>query len=124
MNADAPTVELDGTSTIASGSSLVEGGIGPGMAYYFQPVNIYLSVTAGFSKVQIQDSNTQNVLASTNWGFGLSTMLGKEFWVSDNWGLGVALQFHYGSMPDTTPVAPAPTVHSNALALLFSSTFN
>jgi hypothetical protein len=45
-------------------------------------------------------------------------------WAVDyNRGLGAALQFHYGSMPDSTP-SPAPTVHSKALTLLFSSTFN
>ena len=123
MNADNPTLELNGSPGTANGYSLVEGGIGPGIAYYFQPVNIYLSGTIGVSKVQFQDSNTQDVLASTKWGFGLSTMIGKEFWVSDNWGLGAALQFHFGSMPDNAPTAP-PTVHSNALNLLFSSTFN
>jgi hypothetical protein len=124
MGADNPTlVQMNGSNLDANSSSLVEGGIGPGIAYYFQPVNLYLSATVGASKVQIQDANNHNVLMSTRWGFGLSTMLGKELWVSDNWGLGAALQFHYGSMPDNVP-NPAPTVHSNALTLLFSSTFN
>jgi hypothetical protein len=126
MNAYNPTVVLNGSTLLPdNNSSLAEGGIGPGIAYYFQPVNIYLSATLGASRVQIQNSanSNQDVYISTQWGFGLSTMVGKEFWVSDNWGLGAALQFHYGSMAANTS-STAPTVHSNALALLFSSTFN
>jgi len=124
MNADDPSVEVNGAPSSGNGFSLVEGGLGPGIAYYIQPVNIYLSATVGASKVQIQDSSNQDVLASSKWGLGASVMLGKEFWVSDNWGLGAALQFHYGSMPDSAPASPAPTIHSNAITLLFSSTFN
>jgi hypothetical protein len=123
MSADDPTVELGGVSLPASGSSLVSAGIGPGIAYYIQPVNIYLSATFGAARVEIQDADTQAVRGSSKWGLGLSTMIGKEFWVSDNWGLGAALQFHYGSMEDNVP-SPAPTIRSNAIALLFSSTFN
>jgi hypothetical protein len=53
-------------------------------------------------------------------------MAGKEWWVSDNWGLGAALQFHYGSMEDgpSGALGTSPRVHSNAFGLLFSSTFN
>jgi len=123
MNADDPTGEVGGASGTLTGSSLVSGGIGPGIAYYIQPVNLYVSATVSASKVQIQDANTQDVQASSKWGLGVSTMIGKEFWVSDNWGLGAALQFHYASMEDNVP-SPAPTIHANAIHLLFSTTFN
>ncbi len=125
MSADSPTLKVLGGPTNASGISLVTGGIGPGIAYYFQAINLYLSATVGVSKVQLQDSDTQDVLASTKWGFGFSTMLGKEFWVSDNWGLGGALQFHWGSIEDSNAsITPRPTVNPNAIALVFSSTYN
>jgi hypothetical protein len=123
MSADAPTVELGGGSVNATGSTLVAGVIGPGIAYYIAPVNIYVSATVGASKVQLQDSNTQSVQATSKWGLGVSAMIGKEFWVSDNWGLGAAMQFHYASMEDNVP-PPVQTIHANAIALLFSSTFN
>jgi len=123
LSVDDPTRTVNGSSSTASGVTMAGGGFGPGLAYYFQPINLYLSATVGFSKVDAEDKDTNLQFASTKWGFGFSTLLGKEFWVSDNWGLGAALQFHWASMEDNAP-APAPRIHANALSLLFSSTFN
>jgi hypothetical protein len=50
-------------------------------------------------------------------------MIGKEWWVSDNWGLGIAGQFFAGRMNDSE--APgAPTWETTAAALVFSATCN
>jgi len=124
LSVDDPTRSANGgSSSTLSGVSMNGGGIGPGLAYYFQPINLYLSATVGFSKVDVQDKDSNIQFASTKWGFGFSTLLGKEFWVSDNWGLGAALQFHWASMEDNAPT-PVGRVHANAISLLFSSTYN
>jgi hypothetical protein len=127
LDAQDPTLTINGQGGATNGIAMVMVGIGPGLAYYFQPINIYLAATVAASKLQLQDTNQtgggNQVIASTRWGYGLNTMVGKEFWVSDNWGLGVALQFNYGNMQDNGD-ASAPRIKSNAFSLLFSSTFN
>jgi hypothetical protein len=122
MTVDNPTVTLNGM-TANLDQSMFLGGLGPGIAYFIEPVNIYLSASIGASKLQLHDKATNDLVASTQWGYGVNAVAGKEWWVSDNWGLGAALQFHYGSMEDGPP-GPSPRVHSNAFGLLISSTFN
>jgi hypothetical protein len=53
--------------------------------------SFYVSGTFAFSQISLQDENNDEV-ADTEFGPGLSLVLGKEWWVSDNWGLGVAGQ--------------------------------
>ena len=96
-------------------------GLGPGLAYYFMPLNLYLSGTLLLQQVQLSDSNdSSNSVALTNTGIGCSLMVGKEWWVSDNWGLGVALQLLLAGAKDRD----GTEWDSGALAVLFTATHN
>ena len=59
---------------------------------------------------------------------GLSLVIGKEWWASDNWGLGVAGQIYMARMKDRVPEgfpgAEAPTWRALGLNLLFTASFN
>jgi hypothetical protein len=101
-------------------------GMGPGIAYYLEPANLYVSGTLAFSQVtannsgsSFESSDGNNV---TDLGFGLAVTVGKEWWVSQNWGLGVAGVLH---------VAPSLKVQSidarmsaEGISILFSATYN
>jgi hypothetical protein len=67
--------------------------VGGGVTYYFMPVNIYLSGSAGAAWLSLED-------AETDVGFALDLTLGKEWWVGNRWGLGFAGAFGYHSVPD------------------------
>jgi hypothetical protein len=56
----------------------------------------------------------------TKTGFGFNLMVGKEWWVSDNWGLGVALQLLLAGAKDRD----GTEWDSGALAVLFTATHN
>lgn len=100
-------------------------GIGPGVAYYLEPSNIYFSGTLAFSQVsasRVTSSSDSNDSADlTDLGVGASFMFGKEWWVSHDWGLGVAGLVHLASMKmkyvDSRMTA-------TAISVLFSATFN
>jgi hypothetical protein len=103
--------------------------IGPGAAYYLQPANVYLSATLAFTTLTLKDARNENRL-ETETGFGVSAMVGKEWWVSTNWGLGAALQLQLGTMKDR-PVDRAlvgggdpPRWTTTAFTVAFSATYN
>jgi hypothetical protein len=100
--------------------SILFGGIGPGITYYFMPDNIYISVTilAHIANVDVESSK----LAESNIGFGFNFMAGKEWWVGEQWGLGVSLYFRYGSQSDKE--VEDMTISGYSFGALFSATFN
>ena len=88
--------------------------LGAGVTYYFMPVNIYLSGSVGIGKLSDATGESDNGPAGM-------VSAGKEWWVSNRWGLGVAGVFGFLSLPEAD-------VSENwsgwNLALMFSATFN
>lgn len=124
------TSALDPTTKDGTGSSTWNGsvglfGFGPGIAYYLEPANLYFSGTLAFSQVtrstDHSTSDSSDTTDLTDMGVGLGLTVGKEWWVSQNWGLGFAGLFHLASMKmknvDTRMSAAA-------LSILFSATYN
>ena len=105
----------------SSGLDLTLLGFGPGMAYYIEPINIYLSATLAFSKVYVSYTGTDISAGDTNLGIGASFMVGKEWWVRRRLGIGLAGQVHVASVRDPTADARMTAI---AASLLFSATFN
>lgn len=91
-----PKVEWGRSSGTAQNTTLGIVGFGGGMTYYIMPENFYLSASVSFPIVSLKVNNTQS---DSDTGKGIKLSLGKEWWVSDNWGLGVAL---VGSVFETT----------------------
>jgi len=117
--ASSPKMDINGQSGTASGSvDLI--GFGPGLAYYLA-TNTYLSATLLFSKVQISDSKGNNTQNASDMGVGGSGTIGQEWWVSTDWGIGLAGQFTYASMKVGGVDA---RWSSYAASLLFSATYN
>ena len=95
---------------------------GVGVGYYFMPQNIYVSgaVGAAFNRVSLSDDgvdfNTQDM------GFGFTAMAGKEWWVSDNWGVGMAGQFLY--LQGSGRTSAVASSHTVAFGLILTATYN
>lgn len=106
-----------------SGLDLTMFGFGPGVAYYLEPVNLYFSGTLTFTEISFSNTNTAVPLDSTNLGIGLSFMVGKEWWVTRDWGIGIAGQIHVATMGDT--VSGYDTrMRAATFSMLFSATYN
>jgi hypothetical protein len=112
-----------GTSGTMSGTDMTLIGFGPGLAYYFVPVNLYLSGTLTFSQLSFSDVTGFYADSNTDFGVGLSLMVGKEWWVTQDWGLGLAGQFQVASMKDH-PDGVSTRMTAETFSLLFSATFN
>jgi hypothetical protein len=96
------------------------GGVGPGITYYFNHANIYLSasVLANYAWVFSDVYTTQE----SNIGFGFNFMVGKEWWAGEQWGLGVSLYIRYGSQTDKD--LEDLTISGYSFGALFSATLN
>jgi len=62
---------------------------------------------------------------SSEAGFGAKLALGKEWWVSDHWGIGLAGQLTFGSNADQdNGTGNTPTWKTITPGLAFSASFN
>jgi hypothetical protein len=121
----APTVTIDGnaastTTNVAAGDVLY----GVGITKYFMPSNTFVNGTVGVAKFTLQVNGTQYNSQS---GLGLQFKAGKEWWVSDNWGLGFAIGLGYTSADDQSdPNYPAysATMSTTKFFAVFNATFN
>jgi hypothetical protein len=133
-SASNPSYEVDG-EPMDRDISAVAIGIGPAATYYL-PHNFYATAALYASWLDRTETRnlppdpanpfdppeTEEVEVRTETGIGASLTLGKEWWVSDSWGLGVAARAYLASMPDSESPDTPWGVHS--LSLLFSATMN
>ena len=79
-----------GRSTSANSSTVQLMGVGLNVTHYFMPANVYLSFSP--SAVLLSGNDGHGSYSQTLLGFGGRASIGKEWWVSDHWGFGVALE--------------------------------
>lgn len=97
-------------------------GFGPGIAYYLEPGNVYLSGTLTFSKLSFSDTyDPYGYTEDTDLGIGGAFSVGKEWWVARHLGMGVAGQIHLASMKDSVRDT---RLTATAFSVLFSLSFN
>jgi len=99
--------------------------IGIGATYYFMPVNLYVTAVVGIGAVLLnvpaEDSDPHG-----GGGFVLNLDVGKEWWVGDQWGLGIAGRFWYSSGAaegEAEDDFASADYSMTAGALLFSATY-
>jgi hypothetical protein len=87
------------------------------------PDNYFINATVGLGKFTMQYNNTQSTSES---GFGFQIKGGKEWWVSDNWALGVAGGLAYLSANDQTVSGSnySGKLSTTKIFVVFNTTFN
>lgn len=118
----SPEVKLNGTSLgAATDATLTLSGVGVNVTYYFMPINVYLSATPSVGVLSARWASGQT--SDTEGGFAIRLAVGKEWWVSDNWGIGLDLQYAHSSNKMKNVTNP-PTWQTNWVGLAFSATYN
>lgn len=116
-----PSVSIDGVDLGSSDVSLGAFLFGPALTYYIMPANLYFTGAVGLSYLSV-DSGTDS--ASSDVGLGLNLDFGKEWWASDNWGLGVAGRFWFTTLTDeSSSFGVSEDWTYLAFAILFSATY-
>ena len=116
-----PDKQVGGASTTGDLGNIGVGAVGPGLAYYFEPINLYLSASFGLAGFTADDNGGFKIDQSRS-GTAFELMLGKEWWVCRNWGLGIAGGLFAASLKDKN--VPGLTWSAGAASLLFSATYN
>lgn len=124
----SPKIERDGMETDTdSDTAFGLVGIGPGIAVYL-PHNFYLSSTLAFARLVVDpDTDEEDDEGTSDFGVAITAAIGKEWWVSSNWGLGLAFQIYGGAMNDgdaQNEDGDDLTWTSGGAMLAFSATLN
>jgi len=101
-----------------------EGMYGVGITYYVMPSNILLSGSLGLGRFAILDNNNNNNNITSDGGFSMQLKLGKEWWVSKNWGLGVGLTYGSTNVTNKPNDGSTEELSSNRFGIQFNTTFN
>jgi hypothetical protein len=115
-----PTVEFNGLERDTDDASLTMGSFGAGFTYYFGSSNTYLTASAGASSLTLDNDGDKT---ESDTGFSFDAGLGKEWWVSDRWGLGVSATIGYHSIP-TDDEGIDDNFKGPSFAVRFSATLN
>jgi hypothetical protein len=119
-----PSMEWQTISGTTENVDLSISDIGAGLTYYFMPSNIYLSSTVTLSRDRIELKDLDRA-ASTEMGFGIYLSVGKEWWVSSDWGLGVAGFGYYSQTTDKDENSQNEyTVNNSVFGVVFSATYH
>ena len=119
-----PNVSSGGISEKTSNDiSIGEAMLGAGLTYYVMPSNFFLSGSLGLGNFSVIESNNANSF-STNKGFSMQLKIGKEWWVSKRWGLGIAATYGKTKLTNSPGGGINELMNSNNLGILFNATFN
>ncbi len=113
-----PDVKLGGASGSTSDTSVSVLGVGGGFSYYIMPSNIYFSASISASRATLEISGNSG---NSEYGLGGQIAVGKEWWVSKNWGLGLALIGQFSSMKDK---GVDNKIYNYYTGLAFSASYN
>ena len=94
---------------------------GIGMSWYWMPYNIYISPVLSISATEYDGAALKG---DSEVGSGLTLSIGKEWWVSDNWGLGVALFVFGGSDTVKDQSNKKYDMASSVIGIMFTATYN
>jgi len=114
----SPNVSQDGVDLgEANDVTLNLSGLGVGVTYWIMPTNLYLVGMIGLSKATIE---VERSTFESDWGLALQAIVGKEFWVGDEWGIGFAGQLLWADVPSEN----GSSASYFAFNVLFSATYN
>ncbi len=120
------TYQVDGEEMDRSFSAAAYG-LGPGATYYaqhnvFATAAVYASWLRRTETVYTPPTGSEEIRESSRTGIGASVTVGKEWWLTDSWGLGVAARAFLATMRDGD--SDGSTWGVRTFSLLFSATMN
>ena len=98
--------------------------LGGGVTYYLMPHNIFLSGSVGMGYFTMQYKENSDLNGSTDKGVSMQIKVGKEWWISKKWGLGVALTYGKTNVNNRPSSGYAEKLNSNRFGIVLNATLN
>lgn len=116
----SPDLQVGGITfeDVGNDVNLGVGAVGAGVTYYFMPVNLYVSAAVSASQLSLEADDERG---ETEVGPGLHLGVGKEWWVGDQWGLGVGAELALARVDEQ---GGNTRWNVGTLLVMFSATFN
>ena len=127
-----PDFTVDGTVLDSTSVMFQASTFRAGASYYFMPVRMYASLSAGFAVAALtsysySDDTENNVTLVgreyTKIGPSFAAEIGKEFEVSPYWGIGLAAHYELLSVPPGDDHSKATIDLAQQISLRFIATF-
>ncbi len=109
---------LNGQSETLTNVTYDVYGFGPMLKYYFMPANVYVAATPSIAQLSLSNDHSSD---ETRWGPALRLAVGKEWYASMHWGLGIAGVLHLAS---NKPEGGGPTWSTVGGGVVFSASYN
>ncbi|QSQ11063.1 hypothetical protein [Myxococcus landrumensis] len=122
-SASNPDIRVGGTTHEGDPDddvSVIYAAMGVGAAYYIMPANVYFSGAVVAN--QLSASHEGTLEGESEAGVGLHLGVGKEWWVSGNWGIGVGAELALGRI--RTGDRSRDNWDVTHVSLVFSATYN
>lgn len=119
-----PELDWMGQSISTSDVTVSVFDFGGGLTYYLMPSNFYFSLSLHTSQATIE---AKGETGESEYGFGFNAMIGKEWWVGEQWALGVSAYGYYSTMKDKRTIEGITyeyDINNFSVGLLFSVTYN
>jgi hypothetical protein len=71
------------------GTSVTTAALGAGVGYHLMPAQVYFAASLLVAQARAVDRPTEQLLGKTDLGPGLALSLGKDWWMSPHWTIGV-----------------------------------
>lgn len=121
-----PALRVDGEEPAdQTGVLASQAMVGVGVQYYFMPINLFVGLALGIAGTEavVEQRETWDARYNGGTGFGLDVELGREWWVSENWALGVAARLSLARVPSPDPAGADAHFEAGFGSLLFSATY-
>jgi hypothetical protein len=120
-----PSLSLGSRSISTSNVSLTSTALGIGVTYFIRPNDIFLSASVGFGILSVERSTFAGTLrGKTNAGLSLNLMAGKQFAVTDTFGIGGALQAGWQNNSDDVGFGLTETLSTLQIGLLLTLSYH
>ena len=114
-----PTMEWVGEQGSTSDVKVSVYDVGGGITYYLMPSNVYFALSLLISQAELEFNNTKG---ESEYGIGFNAMIGKEWWVGEDWGIGATIYVYYSTMKDKGEFDN--NINNFSVGVLFSATYN
>lgn len=113
-----PDAEFNGSEATLDDTSITVALFGGGLTYYFGDSNAYITGSVGAAQMRMDYDGDYG---DSDTGVAADFGIGKEWWVSDSWGLGVSATVGFHSIP---PGEGSDNFKGTSFAVRFSATHN